>query len=1152
MHALNIFDLPLNGKVLIESSAGTGKTFTIIMVCLRLILGINTKYIYKKPLSIKKILILTYTHYGSLEIKKKLYEKINILLISCIKKKCLDNTLLKIFKKINNFKKSIKILLKTKTQINNTSIFTIHVFCKKILDMHTLEFKIPLKYKLLENKLILYKQSVINFWRKYFYKLDFNITKYILYKIKTPDNLFKIIAPWLDGQFPKFLNKPIKKESILLEKFKEIINIINNIKIEWNNKKNEIISIILSSKINKRIYNKRNLSIWCNKITDWVNEINTTEFSPKSLKYFRKNIIDKDKQIKYIHKYKIFNLIENFFKKKKILYNYIISFALIKTRKIINKEKKYKNIICFDDLINIINKSIKNKNFKEISKEISKKYPVTIIDEFQDTDYSQFKIFDNIYKKKNIFTLLLVGDPKQSIYDFRNADIFSYIKITSKIKKKIKLLTNWRSSYNTINGINKLFSKVNQPFILNDIKYIPSKYNTKNSNLSFILHDKIQPAINIWYTKKQENNSTNDKITIAKKCAYKICSWLNYSKINKATITNKNNVSLPICKSDITILVNNSNEAKIICKVFEKNNLSTLYISKKNNIYSTKEAKDILTILKTIIHPEDINKLKNSLITNLIKVKMLEIKQIKINEKKHYKFIKIFKYYSEIWKKFGIISLFNIMLVNFNLVQKNNILNNNEQKIINILHIGELLHKVYYKIKDENNLVNYLEQKILNNKKTNKNEQIRYNNLDNKIKVMTIHQAKGLEFPIVWIPFILGENKFNKNIYHNRNNFKKTFTCKKNILMEEELLSERIRKFYVAITRSIYNCNVVIKLTKLNKETDLKKKNELNHLINKKTNNFKKYLMKFKKEFKNNEIIVNHFKTKKNIYLDNKKQVKKLKKIYYLTRILNNIPKINSFSSIKKQKPNFFNSYIKNKISKNNILTPHTFPKGKYYGKFLHKILENINFNKQINFNFIKYEIKNIELNEKWTPIIINWLKTILNKPLNNKNICLSNITENEYKKEITFHIKIKKYITKKLFNKIIQNYDCISAQAPLISFNKLSGILTGAIDMIFCWKNKYYIIDYKSNWLGENKNSYSNKKIINIIINNRYDIQYQIYSLALHKYLKMKIKNYKFKKNFGGVFYLFIRGINNENKNGIFFKKINVKFINKLNKLFK
>ncbi|MBZ2279647.1 PD-(D/E)XK nuclease family protein, partial [Buchnera aphidicola] len=127
-----------------------------------------------------------------------------------------------------------------------------------------------------------------------------------------------------------------------------------------------------------------------------------------------------------------------------------------------------------------------------------------------------------------------------------------------------------------------------------------------------------------------------------------------------------------------------------------------------------------------------------------------------------------------------------------------------------------------------------------------------------------------------------------------------------------------------------------------------------------------------------------------------------------------------------------------------------------------------------------------------------------------------------------------KTILNKVEFNNIIQFFDPISNISPKIFFNNVTGILKGFIDLIFLWKNKYYILDYKSNCLGDEKDSYSKKNIKKEIIKKRYDVQYQIYTLAAHQYLKNKLQKYTYKKNFGGIFYLFLRGIDKKNeKNG-------------------
>ncbi|MDE5285800.1 MAG: exodeoxyribonuclease V subunit beta, partial [Buchnera aphidicola] len=126
--------------------------------------------------------------------------------------------------------------------------------------------------------------------------------------------------------------------------------------------------------------------------------------------------------------------------------------------------------------------------------------------------------------------------------------------------------------------------------------------------------------------------------------------------------------------------------------------------------------------------------------------------------------------------------------------------------------------------------------------------------------------------------------------------------------------------------------------------------------------------------------------------------------------------------------------------------------------------------------------------------------------------------------------------------------FDPISNLSPKIFFNDVTGILQGFIDLIFLWNKKYYILDYKSNWLGKDNKCYSINNIKKEIIQHRYDLQYQIYTLAIHQYLKSKLKKYTYQENFGGIFYLFLRGMNKKNNNNsIFYTCPNYELVKKL-----
>ena len=110
--------------------------------------------------------------------------------------------------------------------------------------------------------------------------------------------------------------------------------------------------------------------------------------------------------------------------------------------------------------------------------------------------------------------------------------------------------------------------------------------------------------------------------------------------------------------------------------------------------------------------------------------------------------------------------------------------------------------------------------------------------------------------------------------------------------------------------------------------------------------------------------------------------------------------------------------------------------------------------------------------------------------------------------------------------NRLIQQYDPLSARAGQLQFHSVQGYLQGYIDLTFEFSGKYYLLDYKSNYLGDNVEDYKQENIELAMIEHRYDFQYQLYTLALHRLLRSRLPDYDYETHIGGVFYTFLRRI--------------------------
>ncbi|WAI18404.1 MAG: exodeoxyribonuclease V subunit beta [Buchnera aphidicola (Acyrthosiphon caraganae)] len=1148
---LNIFKIFINGINLIEASAGTGKTFTIVLLYLRLLLGIEKKKIHTRKFLVHEILVVTFTNSAKEELYIRIKEGIENLYLTCINKKNINFSFDFFLKEIKDIDEAIYILKKAQNDINNSSIYTIHSFCQHILQLHTLHLNFSFEDKIIENEDHLYLQATQDFWRRSFYNLPENIINIIYKDYKNPDSLLKKIKPFFHMQSINFNKKILNNKKLIIYHQRNIQKIIF-FKEKWLIYNQIILKEINILKINKKIYNNFNLSKWINNITIWAKSETKDYTIPVQLKYFSKKNIKKNTINNACSKYIIFEEIEKILKENFSLKNIIIIYAIKKINKFLLKEKKKKSLIGFNDLLSILLKTIKKeKNLRNL---IRKKYPVAFIDEFQDTDIQQYKIFNLLYKKSEKTALFLIGDPKQAIYSFRGADVFSYLYAKSKIKKYYYLDTNWRSSINMCRSVNFLFSQYSNPFILKDIPFIPIKPSSENSHMNFTINGISQIPMTFFFQEKKEVDMEDYQVWISKQCANEISCWLNYANTGQAKITIKNREK-NLTASDIAILVRNKKEAGYIQKELETLKISSIYSSNKNSVFQTFDAQELLLILESILEPDNEQSLRKSISTHIFQKLLDIVKKKSIKKSLYFIMEKLYEYY-DIWKKVGIFHMIKAIILEYQINSNAIEINQNYIKNLNFLHIAELLQEQFQFLYKKTSLIRWFQKKILQKTQPLYNEYIRYINESQSVKIITIHKSKGLEYPIVWIPFGIDFKKSRLSIYHNQKNFKIFFDVmqsNENIKMaDKERLAEDIRFLYVALTRSILHCSIGIAcLTK-----KIKKNTNNNSAVHKsglgytiqcgKPMNYENLFNQLKKlsinnliEVKNNIDNFKLFIPEQTIYL--------IRQNNYLNENIKNIWNITSFTQLNKENQLLTKRNQEKIISKdfsikiikknNKSLTIHNFPKGKNTGLMIHYILKHLNFLNKKNYNWFSEILEKYNISLKWTSVLISWVKNIINTPLYKKNIILSEINEKKCIKELEFFFPIKNILYSTELNKIIQSIDPISTISPKLLFNPVKGILKGFIDLVFIWKKKYYILDYKSNWLGKNNSFYSNMYIKKEIIKKRYDLQYQIYTIAIHKYLQKKIKKYNYKDNFGGIFYIFLRAMDhNKKNNGIFY----------------
>ncbi len=217
-------------------------------------------------------------------------------------------------------------------------------------------------------------------------------------------------------------------------------------------------------------------------------------------------------------------------------------------------------------------------------------------------------------------------------------------------------------------------------------------------------------------------------------------------------------------------------------------------------------------------------------------------------------------------------------------------------------------------------------------------------------------------------------------------------------------------------------------------------------------------------------------------------------------------------------------------------MSPHTFPRGASPGTFLHSLFEEIDFTQPVSPEWVTQQLQLGGFDEAWQPVLSRWIDDVLSAPLNETGVSLNQLGAKDKQVELEFYVPIDAALRPEALDALIREHDPLSAQCPPLDFRQVRGMLKGFIDLVFRWQGRYYLLDYKSNWLGDSPEAYTVEAMSQAMQTHRYDLQYQLYTLALHRYLRHRLPDYDYERHFGGVIYLFLRGVTKEDmRQGIF-----------------
>ena len=1157
---LDSLTFPLKGRQLIEASAGTGKTYTITALYLRLLLGLGD--INDKALGPDQILVVTFTEAATEELRDRIRSRIVEARHAFLSEQVKDDFLLALKGQCKDLKAAVQLLEQAIRQMDEAAIFTIHGFCQRMLKRHAFESGSLFETELTQDEESLIRSAVLDFWRTTVYPLSSDLSRIVLSESwKGPDALLKELRNLLG--YSGLQLQPDLSDSDLEKSFIQRKEQVSRFKAAWLADAAELTDIIAQSGVNKSSYKKNLVPNWIEKVSAYADSVllEPDKKLREILHRFSQSVLYEKTTKGDAPEHPLFCEVEAFvlsgFPVKEIL----LAQAMQQVQHRLAESKRQQQVQTFDDLLSNLYQALDCDAEGQLSKAIRTQFPVALIDEFQDTDPLQYGIFSRLYADQHRSALIMIGDPKQAIYAFRGADIFTYIQARRSVEQSYTLKTNWRSTNGMVKAVNTLFEHAESPFIYDqDIPFMPVDASGRRGDGLTIEKD-VLPALTVWAGDDDELLSKSD---YQQRFAQATAAQIDRLLSGEALLNGKT-----IKGNEIAVLVRDRYEADEIRQALLGYERSSVYLSSKDSVFDTPEAHDLALVLAAIENPTDERSLRAAMATDVMQLNLQALDRYNHDEIAWEALVTEFTEYQEIWEQRGVLPMLHRVLHRRNLAAQLRSQPNGDRRLTNLLHLAELLQQASTVVEGQAGILRWINEQMSSSIMNTADEQVlRLESEQNLVTIVTVHKSKGLEYPVVFLPFVCGFRESKKTLFHDGQGLPvlDIVGTEENIeKAQQEVLAEELRLLYVALTRSAYKCYLGVAHVKSgNKKQSTLPKTALGHLLLKGDDSLSEALGKLQAQCADIQLEPppEHGGQKDMFAFSGLSEPERLAARPFTGKVVRDW-RMSSYSALSKHKSKSLPELpgldleVADELSRADEIQDEqsifAFPRGAHAGTFLHTVFEEISFNAYQTETYAEQISEQLLLagfDQKWAEVIDRLIKDVLSAKLDEKGLSLSKISDNNRLVEMEFMLSAKG-INAKALSDVIRQHEPLSVAAGELDFEPLKGMLKGFIDLTFRHEGRYYVLDYKSNYLGDNPDCYDQASMSVAMLDHRYDLQYLLYTLAVHRLLKQRIRGYSYEEHFGGVYYLFLRGVQPESSTGIFNCRPDEALIHKLDHMF-
>ncbi|AUB81363.1 exodeoxyribonuclease V subunit beta [Candidatus Thiodictyon syntrophicum] len=1208
---LDPLTIPLTGLHLIEASAGTGKTYAIAHLVLRLILDAGRR--------VDEILVLTFTEAATEELRERISKRLrearaalkggdgsgtDSLLCATLAGQP-DQTL------------ALARLDAAIASLDRAAIRTIHGFCGRVLKDFAFESGAPFDAELITDEQDLRAAAAQDFWRRRMARADAAEAAWLLDEWpQGPASLLATLAPYLGRAAPLLLPAPGAAETgeELSEWSRlqaELLALHAELAGAWPGAR-EAVTAMLRDNPSLALTSYKPAAVeeaiaamdaWCNGPPTGQPPARLALFTPEKLKGATKKKGTTPEHPFFARCERLAAIDpETLARARRAA---VLADAYRALRTDLARLKDERRVIYFDDLLTRTAQALAGPRGPALAARIRGAHPVALIDEFQDTDDLQYGILRAIYGGQAATGLFLIGDPKQAIYGFRGADIFTYIAARRQAQgagQVHTLDTNRRSAAALVATVNRLFGRVAAPFIFEpDIRFDPvNAWSDADREPLLIAGQRAAALVFRWLplgagaaTKKGDRIPAEAARDLAVgDCARQIADLLQGAAAGTTRVGER-----ALRAGDIAVLVRKHGDGLLIRDALAALDIGSVSIGQQT-VFDSAEAEDLAALLAALAPGAGEARVRTALATRLLGWTAAELGALggglgagpaagaAAAEARWGEVLGRFGGYREVWRNRGFMAALDALIQGEQVPERLRRGPDGERRLTNLLHLAELAQAASREHQGHEGLTRWLaDRRRPDGDSGGEAALLRLESDENLVQIVTFHKSKGLEYPVVFLPLPWskgrGAGKQEPVAFHDRDTLSACLDLGSRdqeahrALAAQEDLAERLRLLYVAVTRARHRC--VIHWGPVNQAegaaaayllhqgpdgapaagrmaalTDTELRAEVERL----GADLAPPLA--------GSICIEDALSEAPPGAPAGAAPGPVLRAAVFAGLIPDDWRLLSFSALLQgrdvERPDYDRvaplpdpdagegvaasvpdpesapepdpAAVAVAAQAEQAIDPvFRFPRGTRAGHCLHDLFEHLDFRDAVGpalAQATQSALARHGLEARWAETLAELVDRVLDTPLDRDGLRLRGLAPADRRNELEFHFAMDGFDPGALGAVLAAHgVPTLGAGGPAGAGSAaLSGLMKGFVDLVMRVDGRFYILDYKSNHLGDSLDDYGPAGLARAMLQHGYHLQYLIYTVALHRYLRRRLPGYDYDQAIGGVRYLFLRGM--------------------------